>query len=488
MTEKTGTLVDGIVETVKTIVYALLIAGVFRTLLFQPFWIPSGSMKDTLLIGDFLFVNKMAYGYSRYSCPFAICPISGRLFAGEPERGDVVVFRHPVNGQDFIKRLVGLPGDEVQMRSGILHINGAPAPQVADGYFVETYDRQGPSGSIPRCTERQLAQGADCAKEKAIETLPNGVQHSVLNIDERPVRQYRCLYRSRGAFLFHGRQPRQLDRQPRAAGIRRRGVCSVREPDRARGPGDVLVRRAVPVVHLDLAARPVLQEDRMMRLGADMAAFAGRLGHTFSSPELLVRALTHASISGAARPDNQRLEFLGDRVLGLVIAEALLEADGDAHEGQLAPRFNALVRKETCAGIAREIGLGDVLKLGRSEMMSGGRRKQALLGDAMEAVIAAVYADAGFGAARDVILRLWGDRIGSVEADARDAKTSLQEWAQARGLPPPAYEEVAREGPDHAPVFTIEARLQSGETARATAPSKRSAEQAAAKALLSRVE
>jgi len=184
MAEKTGTLVDGIVETVKTIVYALLIAGVFRTLFFQPFWIPSGSMKDTLLIGDFLFVNKMAYGYSQYSCPFAICPIPGRLLAGEPERGDVVVFRHPVNGQDFIKRLIGLPGDEIQMRNGILHINGTPAPQVADGYFVETYDRQGPSGSIPRCTERQLTQGADCTKEKAIETLPNGIQHSVLNIEE----------------------------------------------------------------------------------------------------------------------------------------------------------------------------------------------------------------------------------------------------------------------------------------------------------------
>ena len=99
---------DGFVETVKTIVYALLIAGVFRTLFYQPFWIPSGSMKDTLLIGDFLFVNKMAYGYSRYSCPFAACPITGRLFGSEPERGDVVVFRHPGTGADFIKRLIGL--------------------------------------------------------------------------------------------------------------------------------------------------------------------------------------------------------------------------------------------------------------------------------------------------------------------------------------------------------------------------------------------
>jgi ribonuclease-3 len=175
-------------------------------------------------------------------------------------------------------------------------------------------------------------------------------------------------------------------------------------------------------------------------------------------------------------------------VLGLVMAEALLAHDGAATEGQLAPRFNALVRKEACADVAREIELGTVLKLGRSEMLSGGRRKLALLGDAMEAVIAAVYVDAGFEAARATVLRLWGGRISAVKEDARDAKTALQEWAQARGLPPPDYAETARSGPDHAPVFTIEARLQSGEQASATAGSKRQAEQAAARALLDRLE
>ncbi len=225
-----------------------------------------------------------------------------------------------------------------------------------------------------------------------------------------------------------------------------------------------------------------------MRLSADLETFSNRLGHRFRDPDLLIRALTHASISSPQRPDNQRLEFLGDRVLGLVIAEALLAADKGAREGQLAPRYNALVRKETCAAIARDIGLGDVLKLGRSEMKSGGRRKDALLGDAMEAVIAAVYADGGFEAARDMVLRLWQARIDKVDSDARDAKTSLQEWAQARGLPPPDYVETGRTGPDHAPVFTIEARLQSGETASASAPSKRAAEQAAAKALMAAVD
>ncbi|NJM83563.1 MAG: ribonuclease III [Tabrizicola sp.] len=225
-----------------------------------------------------------------------------------------------------------------------------------------------------------------------------------------------------------------------------------------------------------------------MRLSADLKAFEGRIGHGFQSPELLQRAVTHASISSPTRPDNQRLEFLGDRVLGLVMAEALLSADPGATEGQLAPRFNALVRKETCADVARGIGLGDALKLGRSEMLSGGRRKEALLGDALEAVIAAVYLDAGFEAAKAVILRLWGGRIGAVDADARDAKTALQEWAQARGMAPPTYTEAGRTGPDHQPLFTVEVTLENGEAEAAQAGSKRIAEQQAAKALLTRLE
>lgn len=225
-----------------------------------------------------------------------------------------------------------------------------------------------------------------------------------------------------------------------------------------------------------------------MKLSSDLRAFEARIGHEFSQPELLIRALTHASVSSPTRSDNQRLEFLGDRVLGLVMATALLDHDKDASEGQIAPRFNALVRKEACADVARQIDLGDVLKLGRSEMLSGGRRKQALLGDAMEAVIAAVYRDAGYEVASKVILRLWGDRIAQVEADARDAKTALQEWAQARGERPPSYVEKARSGPDHAPVFTIAARLQNGAEAQASAGSKRQAEQAAASALLEQLE
>lgn len=225
-----------------------------------------------------------------------------------------------------------------------------------------------------------------------------------------------------------------------------------------------------------------------MKLSADLLAFQGKIGHQFRDSALLLRAVTHASISSASRPDNQRLEFLGDRVLGIVLADALLRADEAASEGQLAPRFNALARKETCAEVAAGIGLGEVLKLGRSEMLSGGRRKEALLGDAMEALIAAVYLDAGFETARALVLRLWSGRIGAVEPDARDAKTSLQEWAQARGMALPAYVLSGRDGPDHQPMFTVTVTLDNGAAETARAGSKRSAEQMAARALLDRLE
>ena len=224
-----------------------------------------------------------------------------------------------------------------------------------------------------------------------------------------------------------------------------------------------------------------------MKKSEAIRSFEQRLGYEFSNLSLLVEALTHSSIASDFRKDNQRLEFLGDRVLGLVMAEALLEIDQTAPEGTLAPRFNALVRKETCAEVARQIELGGVLKIGRSEMLSGGRRKDALLGDGMEAVIAAIYKDGGFEIAKTIIIKLWGDRIKNVKVDARDAKTMLQEWAQARGQNPPNYEVMSRSGPDHAPDFLVKVILDSGETSEALAGSKRQAEQMAAKALLQKI-
>ncbi len=189
-------------ETVKTIFWALLIAGVFRTVFYQPFWIPSGSMKDTLLIGDFLFVNKMAYGYSYASCPsIRLGPIdidaeeicgwipatgeNGRFLGGEPKRGDVVVFRHPVTGEDYIKRLIGLPGDTVQVVDSVLVINGEPVKLEDDGVFVETYEPQGPQGRYPLCSNAPVGVGGECEKKRYLETLPNGVTHDILDIAYR---------------------------------------------------------------------------------------------------------------------------------------------------------------------------------------------------------------------------------------------------------------------------------------------------------------
>lgn len=183
----------GIWETIKTVFWALLIAGVFRTLFFQPFWIPSGSMKDTLLIGDFLFVNKMAYGYSQYSCPFSICPISGRILGSAPERGDVAVFRHPTRDVDFIKRVIGLPGDRIQMRSGVLYINDQPVKLEERPPFVEVKAPQGPQALEPACANDPVPEGGECIKERFAETLPNGRTHDILNIrngwiaDDTPV-------------------------------------------------------------------------------------------------------------------------------------------------------------------------------------------------------------------------------------------------------------------------------------------------------------
>ncbi|MFV0408217.1 MAG: signal peptidase I [Paracoccus sp. (in: a-proteobacteria)] len=175
---------EGIWETVKTIFWALVLAGIFRTLFFQPFWIPSGSMKDTLLIGDFLFVNKMAYGYSAVSCPFSICPISDRILGSDPERGDVVVFRHPTRGVDFIKRVIGLPGDRIQMKDGKLFINDAPVKYETQPDFVEVKAPQGSQQLMPRCSNDPVPDGGECHKQRTTEILPNGVSHDVLNIME----------------------------------------------------------------------------------------------------------------------------------------------------------------------------------------------------------------------------------------------------------------------------------------------------------------
>lgn len=212
-----------------------------------------------------------------------------------------------------------------------------------------------------------------------------------------------------------------------------------------------------------------------------------RLGYRFADVALLERALTHSSaLSPAKRIEQsyQRLEFLGDRVLGLVVADMLYRRYPKSNEGDLSRTLNTLVRKETCAIIARQLDLGSDVILGDSEARSGGAEKEAILGDITEAVIGAIYLDGGLEPARTFIENNFEEFLADGQASRADAKTTLQEWAQARGLEPPAYILVERTGPDHAPEFTIAVGLAGFDRIEATGPSKRIAEHKAAERFL----
>lgn len=208
----------------------------------------------------------------------------------------------------------------------------------------------------------------------------------------------------------------------------------------------------------------------------------------FADPALLKLALTHSSARTGAKPneDNERLEFLGDRVLGLAVAELLTDRFQNAHEGELARWFNQLVRAETCAEIAAELDLGRCILMSGGEAGSGGRRKKTILANACEAVLGAVFADGGYEVAREVVWRFWSPYLDTLGFAAPDAKSVLQEWAQGKGLALPLYREVAREGPDHAPRFTAEVQIDGVAPERGQGANKRAAEQAAALALLRR--
>jgi ribonuclease-3 len=229
-----------------------------------------------------------------------------------------------------------------------------------------------------------------------------------------------------------------------------------------------------------------------MKPGGDAAikALERRIGHAFSDRELLLTALTHASATGdfsaPLRANYQRLEFLGDRVLALVIAEMLLEAFPRASEGELAQRLTGLVRNESCAEVAIALDLGQAIRLGGGEVQSGGRKKAAILGDVCEAVIGALHLDGGLEAARRFIVAQWSERMLNWRGPLRDAKTTLQEWVQAKGLPTPTYTIVDRRGPDHAPIFVIEVSVDKAPPARGEGHSRREAEQEAATIVLRR--
>jgi ribonuclease III len=221
----------------------------------------------------------------------------------------------------------------------------------------------------------------------------------------------------------------------------------------------------------------------------DRAALEDRIGFKFADKTLLERALTHISaLSGGNRTNSyQRLEFLGDHVLGLVISDMLYRAFPRANEGELSRRLSDLVRKETCADVARAIEIGPALKLGSSENNAGGRLRITILGDACEALVGAVYLDGGYAAVEAFVARFWKERMLKPLRPLRDPKTMLQEWAQARGLPTPAYQEVARTGPHHKPKFSVTVMLPDRPPAEGTGNSKRAAEQAAAAAMLGQV-
>jgi ribonuclease III len=220
-----------------------------------------------------------------------------------------------------------------------------------------------------------------------------------------------------------------------------------------------------------------------------LASLADDLGHRFSDPYLLRQAVTHASASPRdQRSANERLEFLGDRVLAIVVAELLYRRFADEEEGGLARRFAVLVSRESLAQVALTLDLGRHLVMARGEEDSGGRANPAILADACEAVIAALYLDGGLEPARRFVERAWAPLIELDRRPPQDAKTTLQEWAQAAGRKLPSYVVVATSGPPHDPLFTVEARVDGIEPAAATGRSKRVAEQAAAAALLRRLK
>ena len=227
----------------------------------------------------------------------------------------------------------------------------------------------------------------------------------------------------------------------------------------------------------------------MSRKSENRSRLEARIGHVFERASLLDAALTHVSAlksSEARTRSYQRLEFLGDHVLGLVISDLLYRAYPDAEEGELSKRLADLVRKETCAEIAADLGLQDMVQIGAVGGAAGVRLRKSVLGDVCEALIGAVDLDKGFDAAFALIERLWSDRLLKPNNALRDAKTVLQEWAQGRGLAAPTYREVTRSGPDHAPRFVVAVHVEGLESAQGEGTSKRAAEKAAAALMLAR--
>ena len=219
----------------------------------------------------------------------------------------------------------------------------------------------------------------------------------------------------------------------------------------------------------------------------DLSRLEDRLGHRFHNPALLRHALTHASTTTNRLQSNERLEFLGDRVLGLIIADILTDNFPDESEGDLGYRFTALARRETLACVAQKIELGVNIAMSDGERVSGGAAKDSVLANACEAVIAALYQDGGLATAKQFVERYWTPLLTEDHHPHKDPKTALQEWAQANGYSLPQYRTVNRSGPDHQPIFHVEVRIGDNESGTGIGASKRAAEQVAAKQLLDAV-
>ena len=232
---------------------------------------------------------------------------------------------------------------------------------------------------------------------------------------------------------------------------------------------------------LDTSHRTLLRENRMIQLEE-------RLGHVFNRPNGLRQALVHVSSTNNHIESNERLEFLGDRILGLVIAEMLFQQFAEEEEGDLAYRFTALTRRETLVRVARKIELGQYIELSNGERETGGADKDRVLANTCEAVIAALYLDGGYTAATNFIKHYWAPFLKEEPKPPKDPKTTLQEWAQAANKSLPVYSVTNRLGPDHAPWFTVEVEISGELSRRGHGANKRAAEQAAAGALLAYLE
>src|SRR5262249_39552716 len=421
MSVQTGTKrkEGGFAETVRVVFHALIIALVIRTFLFQPFNIPSGSMIPTLLVGDYLFVSKFSYGYTHYSFPFSPPIFSGRIFSSQPQRGDVVVFRLPKDDSvDYIKRVVGLPGDRIQMIDGVLNINGVPVPRQRVQDMVTDED-----GVVQRVKQYR-------------ETLPNGVSYNTLDLTDNGFYDNTPVYTvPPGDYFMMGdnrdnstdsRVLSQVGYIPGENIIGRAQIIffSIRDDTHAwevwrwpwsvqmgplihncamssrrkRKPAEISKRAAdqspahffsAPAGQSD-GSKPSRASKALRRRKRAATALEDRIGYHFTDPLKLEIALTHISALKGARNragSYQRLEFLGDHVLGLVISDMLYRTFPKADEGELSRRLADLVRKETCTEIALSTDLGAAIRVGSSEQNAGARSRPAILADVCEAVI-----------------------------------------------------------------------------------------------------